>query len=47
MMRMPKRLCALFLAGLLLSSCAGSKFQRAEIASEAKNSMIGRLKKKF
>ena len=46
MVRMPKRRCALFLGGLLLSSCAGSKFQRAEIASEAKSSMIGMTKEK-
>jgi hypothetical protein len=46
MMQMRKHLCALFIGGLLVSSCASSKFQRAEIASEAKNSMIGMTKER-
>ena len=41
----PKRLCAL-LGVLLISSCAGSVVQRAEIASEAKSSMIGMTKER-
>jgi len=43
-MRIRAYLFTLSLAGLLLSSCAGSKFQQAEVASEAKNSMIGMSK---
>lgn len=37
------RLGVLFVIGLLVSSCA-NKFQRAEIASEAKKSMVGMTK---
>jgi len=43
-MRIKAYLLTLSLSGLLLSSCASSKFQRAEVASQAKNSMIGMSK---
>jgi hypothetical protein len=38
--------CLLLFLALLVSSCANNKYQRAEIASEAKNSMIGMAKEK-
>jgi len=44
-MRIRAYLFTLSLSGiLLLTSCASAKFQRAEVASQAKNSMVGMTK---